>query len=226
MTPRTMLTYVISCAPTKRLRGWLYDLLPGYAVDSSARIGWLSAIDVQTLSMGPGSSIGRGCLITGPMDFVIGEGASLGGRNRVECGRWFAEFDSADAPYAREFVLGANAMVTTNHYFDATGGIRIGDGSWIAGLGSQFWTHGLGVVDRSVAVGRYCYIGSAVRFAPGARVGDLTVVGLGSVVTHDLSSHDQALIAGFPAAVVHDEYRPEGWDALRRALADGVIAYK
>lgn len=226
MTTRTALIWAIACTPSKGLRRWLYRRLPGYAVDRSARIGWLSVIDVQRLSMGPGSSIGFGCRITGPMDLVMGEGASFGGGNRVDCGRWFAEFDSVDAPYAREFVLGASAMVTGNHYFDATGGIRIGEGSWIAGRGSQFWTHGLGVVDRSVAVGRYSYIGSAVRFAPGARVGDLTVVGLGSVVTRDLSSCDQALIAGVPAVVVRNDYRPAGWDALRRALADGAIAYK
>jgi acetyltransferase-like isoleucine patch superfamily enzyme len=221
-----MLVWAIACAPSRQLRGWLYGLLPGYDVHPSAGIGWLSLIDVESLSMSHDSRVGRGCRIVGPMRVELGAGASIGGRNQAECGRWFAEFDSAEAPYAREFVLGANAMVTTDHYFDATGGIRIGEGSWIAGRGSQFWTHGLGVVDRSVEVGRYTYVGSAVRFAPGARVGTLAVVGLGSVVTQDLSAHDQALIAGAPAAVVRENYRPAGWGALQKAIADGLVAYE
>ena len=65
-----------------------------------------------------------------------------------------------------------------------------------------------------------------MRFAPGARVGSLVVVSLGSVVTSDLSAHDQALIAGVPAVIVREDYRAAGWDHLEKALADGMIAYK
>lgn len=225
MTTQTILTWAIACTPSKGLRRWLYGLIPGYSVDRSARIGWLSIVDVQSLSLGPGSTIGGRCYISGPMNLVLGSGAILGGTNRVDCGRWYADFDLVGSPYAREFVLGDKAMITAGHYFDAVGGIRIGEGSWIAGCGSQFWTHGLGVEDRSVVVGRYCYIGSAVRFAPGARVGDLAVVGLGSVVTRDLSPHSQVLIAGVPAGVVRENYRVAGWAALERAIEDGVIEY-
>jgi acetyltransferase-like isoleucine patch superfamily enzyme len=221
-----MLAWAIACVPSRLVRGWLYGLFPGYSIHLSSRIGWLSLVDVDSLSMGAHSRVGTACRIVGPMRVELGAGAVLGGRNRVECGRWYAEFDTTEAPYAREFILGAHAIVTSDHYFDAIGGIRIGEGSWVAGRGSQFWTHGLGVLDRSVSVGRYTYIGSASRFAPGARVGSLAVVGLGSVVTSDLSSHDQVLIAGVPAAVVREDYRPRAWDALREALADGRVAYR
>ena len=164
MKARTTLALAIACVPTKRLRGWLYGLLPGYAIERSSRIGWLSLIDVQSLSMAAGSSVGRGCRIAGPMHFELGVDAVLGGRNHVGCGRWYARYDSPDAPYAREFILEADAKVGNGHYFDATGGIRIGEGSWIAGSGSQFWTHGLGAVDRSVVVGRLIHrLSGAVR---------------------------------------------------------------
>ena len=223
---RTTIATIVSCIPSRRLRGLLYGTFPGYSVHHSARIGWLSPIDVQSLSLGAGSSIGRRTLLRGPMNVVLGDEASLAGGNQVVCGSWYVDFESPNAPYAREFVLGDKVMVTSGHFFDAVGGVRIGDGSCVAGHGTQFWTHGLGVENRSITVGRYCYIGSAVRLAPGARLGDLTVVSIGSVVTSDLSAHKQALIAGVPAVVVRDDYRPAGWDALERALDGGVIAYE
>jgi carbonic anhydrase/acetyltransferase-like protein (isoleucine patch superfamily) len=223
---RRILVLVIACMPTAMLRGWLYGLIPGYKVDRSARIGWLSTIEVERLSLGPGSRIGPRSRLRGPMSVVLGTDAALGGRNQVECGTWYLEYDSVDAPYAREFVVGDNAMITPGHYFDAIGGVYVGEGSWIAGTGSQFWTHGLGVEDRSVVIGRYSYIGSAVRFPPGARVGDLVVVSIGSVVVGDMSGRRQALLAGVPAAVAREDYRPAGWAALEQAIADGVIAYE
>jgi len=201
----------MACVPFARLRGWLYGLIPGYKIALSASIGWLTVVDVGALSLGPRSHIGRRCHLRGPMSVALGADAVLGDDNRVECGAWYAEVDPADAPCAREFVLGQEAHVTSDHYFDALGGIYVGEGSWIAGRGSQFWTHGLGVKDRSITIGRHSYIASAVRFAPGARIGDLVVVGLGSVVVGDMSLRHRALIAGVPATVVREEYNPVGW---------------
>jgi len=230
---RRILVLVIACVPSPRLRTWLYRLIPGYEIDRSARIGWLSTVEVEHLSLGPGSRIGprsrvRGLehlslgpgsrigprsRVGGPMSVVLGTDASLGGQNQIECDAGYSEYEAVDAPYARELVLGDRAMVTSGHYFDAIGGVYVGESSWIAGTGSQFWTHGLGVQDRSVVIGRYSYIGSAVRFAPGARVGDLVVVGIGSVVVGDMSGHRQALLAGVPARLVRADYRPAGWAA-------------
>ena len=77
----------------------------------------------------------------------------------------------------------------------------MGQGSWIAGRDSQFWTHGVNVTDRNIRIGRNSYIGSAVRFAPGSGVGDNIIVGIGSVVTKVIDASN-ALISGFPAQVV------------------------
>lgn len=145
------------------------------------------------------------------MSVALGANAVLGDDNRVECGDWYAEVDPVDAPYAREFMVGDDVHITSHHYFDALGGISVGEGTWIAGRDSQFWTHGLAVKDRSIRIGHHCYIGSAVRFAPGARVGDLVVVGLGSVVSGDTSGSDRVLLAGAPAVVIREDYKPVGW---------------
>ena len=66
--------------------------------------------------------------------------------------------------------------VTIEPFATVKGDVVIGDGSWIAGHASQFWTHGLSVADRDIHIGKKNYIGSAVRFAPGAAIGDENIV--------------------------------------------------
>lgn len=197
--------------PFGPLRTLLYRLIPSYEIHPSARIGWLAVIDVDSLEMRSGSRIGFGSHISGPMRVSLGVGSSLGGKTRVECGHWHEEVDAVDAPCAREFTIGDQVLVTSGHYFDAIGGLYVGSRTCIAGRGSQFWTHGLSVADRSVFIGDHCYIGSAVRFAPGARIGSDVVVGIGSVVVSDLGSVDRALVAGVPARVIRTDYVHPGW---------------
>ena len=40
--------------------------------------------------------------------------------------------------------------IISGHYFDLSGSISIGKHSWIAGYGSQFWTHGTSTPDTKV----------------------------------------------------------------------------
>ena len=96
-------------------------------------------------------------------------------------------------------------MITSGHFIDAVGGFLLGAGSWIAGRGSQFWTHGADASDRHVSIGARCYIGSAVRFAPGASIADQSVVAIGSVVTKKFTDR-RVLVAGVPASVVREDY--------------------
>jgi len=85
------------------------------------------------------------------------------------------------------------------------GTFKLGDGSWIAGIGSQFWTHGAGVPEREVEIGSDCYLGSAVRFAPGSSVGNNVLVAMGSVVSNAIKI-DNALVGGVPAKVLKENY--------------------
>jgi len=77
----------------------------------------------------------------------------------------------------------------------------LGDGSWIAGVASQFWTHGTGTPDRDISIGKGCYLGSAVRFSPGSSVGDDVLVAMGSVVTKKFKE-GRVLIGGVPAKII------------------------
>ena len=72
-------------------------------------------------------------------------------------------------------------------------------------MGSQFWTHGAGVVDRNIQIGRDCYLGSAIRFAPGSGVGDNVIVAMGSVVTKKFEE-SMVMIGDVPATVLKRNY--------------------
>jgi acetyltransferase-like isoleucine patch superfamily enzyme len=198
---KVVLAALISIVPINVLRVLGYRLL-GYKV--SGRIGFGTVIAVSEARIEK-CKIGLFNLFIGPMIVEIGEEASIGDRNTFSCGFWTIQEQYQDKKYARFLQVGANTLITSGHYFDVAGLFDLGDGSWIAGIGSQFWTHGAGVTDRDVRIGRDCYLGSAVRFAPGSSVGDNVIVAMGSVVTKkfDIS---KAMIGGVPATILKKDY--------------------
>ncbi|HEY9647851.1 MAG TPA: hypothetical protein V6C88_15855 [Chroococcidiopsis sp.] len=100
--------------------------------------------------------------------------------------------------------LHQGAKITSSHMFDVVCDIVIGRKTVIAGRESQFWTHGSGIY-KPITIGEVSYIGSASRFAPGAKIGKNVIVGLGSVVTKEMEC-DNAMIAGVPAKVIKSNY--------------------
>lgn len=198
---KLVLAAFICIVPINALRVLGYRLL-GYKI--SGRIGFGTVIAVSEARIEQ-CKIGLFNLFVGPMKVEIGGGASIGDRNTFSCGFWTMQEQYQNSKYARSLQIGANTVVTSRHYFDVAGSFVLGDSSWIAGIGSQFWTHGAGVTDRDICIGSDCYISSAVRFAPGSGIGDRVIVALGSVVTKkfDLS---KTMIGGVPAAVLKTDY--------------------
>jgi acetyltransferase-like isoleucine patch superfamily enzyme len=149
--------------------------------------------------------IGPFNLFIGPMKLIVHRGASIGNRNEFSCGYWVLREENKDSNYTRTLEIGADALITSRHFFDVAGSFILGDRSWIAGIGSQFWTHGAGVTDRDIKIGPDCYLGSAVRFAPGSSIGNNVIVAMGSVVSAPLKA-DHALVGGVPAKILRENY--------------------
>jgi acetyltransferase-like isoleucine patch superfamily enzyme len=139
------------------------------------------------------------------MKIHIHPGASIGNRNEFICGYWVLRDEYRDSRYARSLEVCEGALITSRHYFDLSGALVLGERSWIAGIDSQFWTHGIGVVDRDIKIGSNCYIGSAARFSPGSSISDNVVVAMGSVVSGKLPEGN-ALVGGVPAKVLKSDY--------------------
>jgi len=106
------------------------------------------------------------------------------------------EHDCTNNPNS-SFYLGYGAVVTAEHRIDFTDRVSIGRHSILGGRNSSIWTHNRRM-GKPVEIGDYCYMGSEIRMAPGARIPDCCIVGMGSVVTHPVTK-SHSLIAGVPA---------------------------
>jgi acetyltransferase-like isoleucine patch superfamily enzyme len=198
---KLVLAALISILPINALRVLAYRLL-GYKISGQIGFGTVIAVSAARIAKG---KLGAFNLFVGPMRVEIGAGASIGDRNTFSCGFWTTQEQYRSKHYARSLQIGANTLITSGHYFDVAGSFILGEGSWVAGIGSQFWTHGAGVTDRDIQIGPDCYLGSAVRFAPGAGIGEHVIVAMGSVVTRkfDIS---KAMLGGVPATVLKKDY--------------------
>jgi acetyltransferase-like isoleucine patch superfamily enzyme len=200
----------ISVLPAPWLRLGCYRLMPGYTIGRGTRLAWGVWIAVDRFVAGEDVVVGRGTSFVGPITVRLESKAFVGRFNKIFCGEHAASAEVSKMGYAREFIAGENSLIHEGHLFDVYGRIRIGKGSWVAGFGSQFLTHGASAMNRDIEIGEGCYLGSAVRFAPGSGVGDRVLVGMGAVVTKQLSDSD-VVVGGVPAKVIKSRTADDGY---------------
>jgi acetyltransferase-like isoleucine patch superfamily enzyme len=192
---------LIATIPSAGLRRLLYRKVLGFQVPPSSSIGFLTLMAVPSATLGEAVSIGPLNIFKGPIAITIGSHTRIGRKNRFYASWKIVDPRFAERNYTPQLRIGEKALILNEHFFDIYGSVSIGDGSWIAGYGSQFWTHGLSVTDRDIVIGMENYLGSAVRFAPGTSIGDRNIVALGSVVLSKIEA-DDSLISGFPAKAI------------------------
>jgi acetyltransferase-like isoleucine patch superfamily enzyme len=200
---RIILAVFISLLPINIVRIFFYRFFLGYKIKQS-RIGYLTVIAVDSFTANI-ARIGKFCLFIGPMTVEICNGASIGNRNEFFCGYWTKKTYNNTLKYGKHVYIGQNALITTRHYFDVAGRVFIGENTWIAGIGSQFWSHGAGVIERDIMIGARCYIGSGVRFAPGSSIGNGVLVGIGAVINKIIAG-DNIVIVGAESRIVKTNY--------------------
>ena len=115
--------------------------------------------------------------------------------NGAQVGQWnwvSASSHMRQAGGPGSFLLGLESALTSRHYVDCTGGVRIGDFTAIGGERSTFISHGVSWVTSDqtygpIEIGDYCLISSNVQVAPGTIVGNRIVVGMGSTIAGKLT---------------------------------------
>lgn len=195
----------------------LYRLFFGYRIGKRVRIG-LSIIDARECLIEDDVKIGHLNLIVGVKKLTIGDHVRIGllniirGGDEVRLGRYaeiirMNEINSIPEPDVVNpvepvFLLGEGSIVTTGHKIDFTDRVEIGRRSILGGRNSSLWTHNRQRT-RPISIGSFAYIGSEIRVAPGGTIPSRCIVGIGSVITGQLTEENH-LIAGVPAKSIKE----------------------
>lgn len=211
MKKKLLIAGVISVVPIGALRRFLYRSLMGYQIDASARIGIMTVIAVESCVIGAKVRIGPFNLFKGPIKLSIGDASRIGRFNEFTSNWKLGQERFEHMRYDPVLQIGKGCLILHQHYFDVYGRMILGDGSWVAGIRSQFWTHGVSAMDRDIVIGTDNYIATSTRFAPGSGIGNGNIVGIASVVTSMIDA-DDSIIAGYPAKAIRSikEQKAEG----------------
>ena len=230
--PRLALLAVVGLLPGPIKRP-LYRALFGYRIGRGVRIG-LVILDAEAVDLGDGTEIGHLNLVTRVGSLVTGKSVRIGALNiirggeRVRLGDYaevmrlnvlnaIPDHDCTTSPVSR-LEIRAGAVVVSGHRIDFTDRVTIGRNVIVGGRNSSLWTHNRQQT-APIAIGDFCYLGSEVRLAPGARLAERSILGLGSVLAGAIDTPG-SLVGGVPARIIRP-LTPED-DALvhRKARRD------
>lgn len=194
-----------------------YRLFFGYKIGKRVRIG-VSIIDARECSIDNDVRIGHLNLIIRVKKLEIGDHVRIGhlniirGGDEVHLGRYseiirMNEINSIAEPEVvnpidPRFSLGDGSIITAGHKIDFTDRVTIGRRSILGGRNSSLWTHNRQRT-RPIDIGSFAYVGSEIRIAPGGALPSRCIVGIGSVITSELTTEGY-LIAGVPAKPVKE----------------------
>jgi acetyltransferase-like isoleucine patch superfamily enzyme len=213
---RLLVLAVLAILPSF-LKRPLYRLFFGYKIGKRVRIG-LSLIDARDCTIEDDVQIGHLNVITRVEQLRIRDHVRIGHLNiirggaLVSLGRYcelirMNEINSIPDPEVVNeidpvFILGDGSIVTTGHKIDFTDRVEIGRRVILGGRNSSLWTHNRQRT-MPITIGSMVYIGSEIRMAPGSALPARSIVGIGSVITAQLTDEGK-LIAGVPAKTVKE----------------------
>jgi acetyltransferase-like isoleucine patch superfamily enzyme len=200
---RSILAKSISFLPSSSLRRFFYSALFGYSLRGTT-LGFGTVINVDSFTA-EGVRIGSFNQFTGPIKVAIRQKTSIGSHNIFDCGQWALLEETKDDIFERTLILGEECLITSYHRFDLCGRIEFGQKVWIAGAGTQFWTHGPRVKNRNIFLASHIYVGSSSLISPGVTIASHSMIAMGSVVTGTFQE-EHTLIGGVPAKVLKREY--------------------
>jgi acetyltransferase-like isoleucine patch superfamily enzyme len=180
---RSTLIVLVALLPASELKIFLLRRL-GWAIGDGVYIAPCLVLmaDHGRVNIGDGAWIGPFNVFKDLAALTIGEHAGIGHWNWVTAAPRLGE---AGAPCLLQ--LGPHSAITSRHYIDCSGGIRVGTHTTIAGQRSSFLTHGISWKSsdqtfRPIEIGDYCLISSNVQVTPGSVVANKVVVGMGATI--------------------------------------------
>ena len=189
------------------LRRPLLSYIFGYSIHRTAHIGF-SLVLAKSVVLKKGSRIDSGNFINSIDDLVLEDYAKIGKYN------WITGASATTSAYAASpdrkciLKLGSHTRITDRHYFDCNGGIIMGSYTTVAGLYSQFISHGINILENKqeaelIVIGDYCMIGSGVKVLKNSSLPDRSVLAAGSIL-NKVYSIPSGVFAGAPARRVKE----------------------
>jgi acetyltransferase-like isoleucine patch superfamily enzyme len=194
----SLLLQVLAMLLPNTLKLILFGLVFGWTVGKGAKIGY-SVILCTKVRIGSNSRIRHLNIFRDLKTLEIGDQTKILNFNHFMASK---ERDWPDA-----FSIGNNSQITSRHFFDCSGAIRIGNLCLIGGRDSQCWTHffdsrdGIRRIEwRELAIADRCYVGARATLLY-CKIPSDSVVGAGAVVTKDFSKEGTGLLLAviFPA---------------------------
>jgi acetyltransferase-like isoleucine patch superfamily enzyme len=181
-----MMIIALAMLPASRWKNAALRRL-GWRIGRRVELGPCLVIRIDEVQISDRARVGPFNVFRDLARLDLGEGVLIGQWN------WFSassHMRHAGGPGTLE--LGPQSSITSRHYVDCTGGVRVGAYSTIAGERSTFVTHGISWVSSdqtydSIEIGDFCLLSSNVQVAPGTSVGDRIVVGMGSTIAGKLT---------------------------------------
>lgn len=173
----------------------------GYDIHPTASIG-MSIICADSVHIGPHVKIGHFNVLRSLSDVRMGEGAKIGRWNWITAAPEFRAVSDLKKPGRLD--LAENAVVTSRHYLDCSGGIALGRFALVAGVRSTVFSHQIDVVSSrqtaaEVVIGDYCLVGSNAKILPGVNIAPNSQIAMGSVVNKSIEEPGY-LWAGVPVS--------------------------
>jgi acetyltransferase-like isoleucine patch superfamily enzyme len=194
-----------------------YSWFFGYKIGKRVRIGF-SIIDVEHCEIADDVKIGHLNVFSSTKSLSIGEHTRIGvlnvfrGGDTIKIGKYcdilrLNEINSipeAETVNVADptFILGDGSMIGASHKIDFTDRVVFGKCIILGGRNSSVWTHNRQMT-MPVTVGDHTYLGSEIRIAPGGSIAPNCIVGIGAVITKQLTTEYQ-LIAGVPAQEIKE----------------------
>ncbi|MDD4866690.1 MAG: hypothetical protein PHQ28_06045, partial [Mycobacterium sp.] len=165
MNMRGALVTIVATLPASKLKNSLLRRL-GWAIGARAHIGPCLVFSIGSVDIGDGAWIGGLNVVKGLTTLTLGPHAVIVHWNWVTA---YPAFSEVGAPCSLH--MGAHSAITSRHYIECTGGIRVGSHTTIGGERSTFFTRGVSWRNNAQAynpieIGDYCLITSNVQVCP------------------------------------------------------------
>ncbi len=197
---RNVAILIIGLLPSSKIKIWLLKCFR-FDVSFKSVIQSNFLWNIQHLSIERGAKIRFGNVFKN-VSFLIGKNSIIGPLNWVTCAPALSHLSD----YSGVLSVGGESAINSRNYLDCTGGINIGNFSDLAGVRSTLITHQIDVARaeqtcQSIVVGDYCLISSNCKFVPGVKIGEKSLVAMGSVLPKK-SYPNNSKIAGVPGRII------------------------